>query len=227
MSLPELLETIYATESVEDADGNALPAFPASLPRRHAEELARVVRAEGARRTLETGMAYGISTVAIASAHDGRHVAVDPNQRTSFHGIGLLNAERAGVGDRVELVEEPSEQALPRLAADGLELDLVLIDGLHLFDHTLIDFFYADRMLRDGGVVLFHDTWMPAVRGAASYVLANRAYERIAAGDDDMWALRKVRGNDRDWDFHRDFLRPPGLRSRLSAALGRARGSGA
>jgi predicted O-methyltransferase YrrM len=225
--LPELLERIYAEGTVEDAAGEPVAAFPASLPRRHAEELVRLVRDEGARRTLETGMAFGVSTVAIASVHaDGRHVAIDPNQHGAFRGIGMLNAERAGVASRVELIEEASELALPRLAASraGEPLDLVLIDGLHLFDHTLVDFFYADRLLRVGGVVVFHDTWMPAVRQTASFVLANRAYERLEAGDEEMWALRKTAADDRAWDFHRDFLpQPTGLLPRLlSSARARA-----
>jgi predicted O-methyltransferase YrrM len=218
VSLPPLLEEIYASGAVEDADGVAVPAFPESLPREHALELVRLVRSLDARRTLETGMAFGISTVAIASAlrdGDARHVAVDPHQRDSWRGIGLLNVARAGLEDRVELIEEPSELALPRLAASGAELDLVLIDGLHLFDHTLVDFFYADRLLRVGGAVVFHDTWMPAVRQAASFVLANRAYERLEAGDDAMWALRKVGGDERAWDFHRDFAAAPAGRRRL------------
>jgi predicted O-methyltransferase YrrM len=203
--LPELLDRIYASGLVEDATGEQLPAFPESLPRHHAEELARLVHEEGARSTLETGMAYGISTVAIASAVDS-HVAIDPHQRTSWRGVGLLNAERAGVAGRVRLVEERSDVALPRLVGEGLELDLALLDGMHLFDYTLVDFFLCDRMLRVGGVVVFHDTWMPGVRQAAEYVLANRAYERVAAGDDDMWVLRKTAHDERAWDFHRDFL---------------------
>jgi predicted O-methyltransferase YrrM len=203
--LPELLDRIYASGLVEDAAGEQLPAFPESLPRQHAEELARLVRDEGARSTLETGMAYGISTVAIASAADC-HVAIDPHQRTSWRGIGLLNAERAGVAPRVRLIEQRSELALPRLVTEGLELDLALLDGMHLFDHTLVDFFYCDKMLRAGGVMVFHDTRMPGVRQAAEYVLANRAYERVGAGDEDMWVLRRTRDDDRAWDFHADFV---------------------
>jgi predicted O-methyltransferase YrrM len=222
VALPELLERIYATGTVEDAEGAPHPAFPESLPRVHAEEIQRLVRELGARSTLETGMAYGISTVAIASAHaEGRHVAIDPNQRSAFRGIGLLNAERAGVAGRVRLIEERSDAALPRLVADGLSLDLALIDGMHLFDYTLVDFFHVDRMLRVGGAVVLHDTWMPAVRQAAAYVLANRAYERLEAADDAMWALRKTGDDDRAWDFHRHFTPPPSRRQALRALLGR------
>jgi predicted O-methyltransferase YrrM len=213
--LPELLEQIYASGEVHDAAGEPIAAFPTAIPREHALELARLVNEEGATRTLETGMAYGLSTVAIASASDGgRHIAIDPGQHRDFHGVGMLNAERAGVADRVELIEEPSELALPRLAADGLELDFALIDGMHLFDYALVDFFYADRMLRDSGVVVFHDTWMPAIHEAAAFVLANRAYEKLDAGDGAMWALRKTGGDDRAWDFHREFLPQRGLLAR-------------
>jgi predicted O-methyltransferase YrrM len=216
--LPELLERIYASGFVEDAAGEQLAAFPESLPRHHAEELARLVRDEGAASTLETGMAYGVSTVAMATGSSS-HVAIDPFQRTSWGGVGLLNAERAGVADRVRLIEERSDAALPALVAEGLSLDLALLDGMHLFDFTLVDFFFCDRMLRVGGLVLFHDTWMPAVRQAADYVLANRAYERVAgAGDDDLWVLRKAGEDDRAWDFHRDFSTRGGLLRRRRAA---------
>src|SRR4051794_8884824 len=119
--LPELLERIYATGTVEDAAGEAGPAFPESLPRAHAEALAGLVRDGGFHRTLETGMGYGISTLAIACAGpEVRHVAIDPSQHDAFRGIGLLNASRAGVEDRVTLMEDRSDVALPRLAGEGL-----------------------------------------------------------------------------------------------------------
>jgi predicted O-methyltransferase YrrM len=211
----ELLDRIYATGKVEDADGAEREALPAGVPREHADELARLVAEEGAGRTLETGMAYGLSTLAICGAGAREHVAVDPLQSSDWGGIGILNLRRAGLEEHVRVIEEPSETALPRLAANGPELDLALIDGLHLFDHTLIDFFYADRMLRDGGVLVFHDTWMPAVAQAVAYVETNRAYERVQAGDAAMAVLRRTGGDARAWDFHRDFMPRRGFRQRV------------
>jgi predicted O-methyltransferase YrrM len=220
--LPQLLEQIYASGKVEDGSGEALDAFPHALPREHTEELIRLVREEGARDTLETGMAYGISTIAIAGVHDdSKHIAIDPYQSSDWRGVGILNVQRAGLADRVRVIEERSDAALPQLVAEGVELDLALIDGSHLFDYTLVDFFHADRMLRTGGVVVFHDTWMPAVRQAASFVIENRDYQKLDAGDDAMWALRKTGEDDRAWDFHREFLRRtrrylPSVRARIT-----------
>jgi predicted O-methyltransferase YrrM len=154
-------------------------------------------------------MAYGLSTLAICGVHEsrgeGEHIAIDPHQASDWRRIGLLNLERAGLSHRARVIEIPSDEALPRLRDEGVRIDFALIDGMHLFDTTLVDFFHADRMLDVGGVVVFHDTWMPAIAQAADFVRTNRAYEPLEAGDAAMVALRKLRDDDRPWDFHRDF----------------------
>ena len=221
-----LIDQIYETGKVEAEDGSLIDAFPAALPRIHAEEIARIVRELELTRTLETGMAYGLSTLAICSVHEergkGDHIAIDPYQSTDWGGIGRLNLKRAGLSGRAEVIEARSDEALPRLRDEGVRIDFALIDGLHLFDATLVDFFHADRMLDVGGVVVFHDTWMPAVAQAVAFVAANRAYERLEAGDAAMTALRKQADDDRAWDFHRDFpVTPPGLRGLARRVLPR------
>jgi predicted O-methyltransferase YrrM len=218
--MPALIDRIYETGQVEAADGSLIDAFPESLPESHASEIERLVRDLHLTRTLETGMAYGLSTLTICGVHDqrgdGEHIAIDPYQSSDWGGIGVLNLERAGLSARARVIEARSDEALPRLRDEGVRIDFALIDGLHLFDATLVDFFHADRMLDTGGVVVFHDTWMPAVAQAVAYVETNRAYERLKAGDAAMTALRKTGDDDRAWDFHEDFSGGDGL-------LGRAR----
>src|SRR3954454_7500913 len=107
-----LIDQIYATGKVEAGDGTKLEAFPASLPEAHAREIARLVRSLGLTRTLETGMAYGLSTLAICAVHEARgegsHIAIDPHQSADWRGIGLLNLERAGLGARARVIEARS-----------------------------------------------------------------------------------------------------------------------
>jgi predicted O-methyltransferase YrrM len=205
----QLIDRIYETSKVEAADGSLHDAFPEALPERHARDLARLVRDLGLVRTLETGMAYGLSTLAICGVHEhrdeGEHIAIDPHQSSDWQGIGRLNLDRAGLSHRARVIESRSDEALPRLREEGVRIDFALIDGLHLFDAALVDFFHADRMLDVGGVVVFHDTWMPAIAQTVDFVRANRAYERLEAGDAAMVALRKRADDDRSWDFHRDF----------------------
>jgi predicted O-methyltransferase YrrM len=204
-----LIDRIYETGKVEAADGSLLDAFPEAIPEAHASEIERLVRDLHLTRTLETGMAYGLSSLTICGVHDqrdeGEHIAIDPYQSTDWGGIGMLNLERAGLSDRARVIEARSDEALPRLRDEGTRIDFALIDGLHLFDATLVDFFHADRMLDTGGVVVFHDTWMPAVAQAVEFVRTNRAYEQLKAGDAAMVALQKTADDDRTWDFHRDF----------------------
>ncbi len=223
-----LLQQIYATSRVEAADGTAISPFPAGIPREHAEEIMRLVRDHGLTRTLETGMAYGVSTLAIGSVHqergEGTHIAIDPGQNTHFKGIGGLNVRRAGLEHRVRVLVERSDAALPRLSAEGVRLDFGLIDGRHLFDYTLLDFFYIDRMLDVGGLVAFHDTWKPGVNEVVSFVSANRAYERLPQVDHGLTVLRKLGDDTRKGWFHRSFERGPqrgGLRYSLLSLPGR------
>jgi predicted O-methyltransferase YrrM len=204
-----LIDQIYETSKVEAADGSLHDAFPEALPESHAREIAGLVRDLNLVRTLETGMAYGLSTLAICGVHEerdeGQHIAIDPNQSSDWQGIGRLNLERAGLDHRARVIEARSDEALPRLRDEGVRIDFALIDGLHLFDAALTDFFHADRMLEPGGVVVFHDTWMPAIAQAAEFVRTNRAYESLDIGDPALVALRKLADDDRPWDFHRDF----------------------
>jgi predicted O-methyltransferase YrrM len=216
--LPPLLEDIYRAGEVEDERGERHAARPTSIARAEALALARCVRDHGASRTLEVGMAYGLSTLALAGAHEGAHVAIDPFQRSDWRSIGLLNVRRAGFGGRVRVIERRSDEALADLAARGERFDLAFIDGLHLFDATLVDFHFADRLLDGGGRVALHDLWMPSVRAAVDFIAANRAYEATGEGTENLLVLRKLAEDDRPWDH---FVAPRGRRRALS--LRRAR----
>lgn len=167
-------------------------------------------------RTLEIGMAYAISTLYILQGHvDARagdsvvrsvHVAIDPNQRTQWRGIGLLNAMRAELDEILRVHEEPSYIALPFLLHAGETFQMILIDGMHTFDFTLVDFFYADLLLEVGGILVFDDKQMSAVAGVIDFVVKNRAYELVDTPTLPYFAvLRKTRADDRAWDFHVPF----------------------
>lgn len=123
-------------------------------------------------RTLEIGCAYGFSALHIISALAGRegarHVIVDPDERTAWAGIGVSNLDRAGI-DFYELREQPSEIALPQLVQEGDTFDLAFIDGWHTFDHTLIDLYYASRLVRTGGYIVIDDADWVGVSKAISY----------------------------------------------------------
>lgn len=191
-----LLSKIYETGLVEDADGNAVDAFGPSVPPETGALLYDLVR-QGAARTLEIGMAYGVSSLHICQAHrdngSGSHTAIDPFQ-DKWKSIGVLNIRRAELEDVLRFIQAPSCVALPQLLKDDERFDLAFIDGAHRFDNVLLDFFYVDCLLNVGGVVVFHDVGMPSVYAAASYILRNRAYEVVRAPSWETATLRRRLG---------------------------------
>ena len=68
---------------------------------------------------------------------------------------------------------------LPKLLEKGVVLDLAFIDGWHTFDYTLLDFFYIDKMLRPGGVVLLHDRSWPSKQKVMRFIKTHRKYREL------------------------------------------------
>lgn len=158
------------------------------------------IRQRGYYRTLEVGCALGMASLYICDASSQSpqwtHTIIDPNQTTKYRGIGIANLDRLGL-DRYRLLEKPSEFALPELLADGESYDLAFIDGWHTFDHTLIDFFYVNRMLRVGGMVVFDDADWPAVSRLLRYVSRYPAYERVQLPEEAGGKQKRLRNGTR------------------------------
>lgn len=175
-----LIEEIYRTKRVQDSEGNYINPFPSSIEYETGEFLYNFVRKIKAAHTLEIGMACGLSALFICQAHHdnggGCHTAIDPMESTLFKSAGLSNIKRAGLEKNFRFYEAKAHQILPRLLIDNERFDLIFIDGGHLFDYTLVSFFYADQLLKAGGYLIFHDTWMPSVRKVLRFILQNRRY---------------------------------------------------
>jgi predicted O-methyltransferase YrrM len=173
-----ILRQIYEEGFVEERDGTRRDAFPVSLTRQDGVWQYDIVRETRVQRTLEIGMALGASSLFICQGlvdnGGGHHTAIDPFQEKWFDSIGALNVERAGYADMFRLIEQPSFRALPMLMEEDVRFDYVFIDGNHRFEHTLVDFFLAERLLDVGGYVVFHDPWLPAVRKVLAYLFQNR-----------------------------------------------------
>jgi predicted O-methyltransferase YrrM len=160
------------------------------------------VHREGARRTLETGLGYAVSTLFICEVlleNGGRHVAIDPNRLESLNTL-----EEAGVRDLVEFHAQGSEIVLPRLLADGRRFDFAFIDGNHRFEGVFLDLVCCGRLLEPGAVVFVDDMQLPAIRRAVSFCVSNLAWTTEDEGreDEHEWIVLRTGPPDA---FHRPF----------------------
>jgi hypothetical protein len=119
----------------------------------------------------------------------------------------MKNLAQAGHIGMVELIEERSETGLPRLHANGLRIQAAIIDGWHTFDHTLIDFFYINKMLDVGGIFVLDDTQFPAIRHVVQHILTYPAYRAVGAVGDvpTSIAFQKIAEDERPWNWFAPF----------------------
>jgi predicted O-methyltransferase YrrM len=180
-----VLEDILRTGYTTSAEGELIKVH-SHIPEEEGKSLQEMIFELRPKVSLEIGLGFGISSLyiceALAKVQAERHIIIDPFQRGAcegnpgWRGIGLLNLKRAGYEKIVEFHDAPSFQVLPKLQADGLQIDFAFIDGWHTFDYVLIDFFYVDKMLQVGGVVVLDDFYYPSIRKVCRYILTNLPY---------------------------------------------------
>jgi len=181
-----VLAEILRTKRSLTADGKTSVDIHSAISEEEGQMLGRLIAARKPKISLEVGLAFGISALFICEAMqqatlNPRHIVIDPAQHAEQHwkGIGLSNLTRAGFGEFVEFIEKPSQIALAELVSAGRKIDFAFIDGEHLFDHALVDFFFVDKLLNIGGTVVLDDTVWPSIRRLARFIATNRAYRVI------------------------------------------------
>jgi predicted O-methyltransferase YrrM len=169
-------------------------------------------------KCLEVGMANGVSALYACQALKDNNlpnsylISIDPFQSTQYKNIARTNIKRAGLEKFSIVMEEKSYDALPKLLKmiENREIEpfeYIFIDGMHLFDYTLVDFFYADLLLKVGGVILLDDIKHPNVKTCYNYIKSNyehyKLIKTISSGT--TATFQKIKQDDRIWSFHRGF----------------------
>jgi predicted O-methyltransferase YrrM len=186
---PQLIvERLIRDKQTWDSEGHALEVT-GTISLAEAQYIHDLIVENDFKICLETGVAYGASTIAICSglaavAARGaavRHYGVDPCQYQTYGGAAIAALRECGLDHIIELCEGQSHVVLPKLMERGITIDFALIDGMHTFDYTLIDLFFSDKLLRPGGIMCVHDMDLPSKKKAVNYLTRYRQYRRIDA----------------------------------------------
>jgi predicted O-methyltransferase YrrM len=200
--------------AVARIDGSVHTLFPVAIGPTEGSALRGWVTEEGATRTVEVGLGYGLSALHICEGlllnGGATHVVIDPHQTRRFRDCGLHFLDDAGVSGLIEHHAEESLLALPALLRQGHTFDLAFVDGNHRFDGVFVDLVYLERLVRPGGIVFLDDYQLPSVERAVSFFLANLGWSlEEVAGEDDRhhWAVVRTSANPdtRAFDYYIDF----------------------
>jgi predicted O-methyltransferase YrrM len=180
-------------------------------------------------QTLEIGLAFGGSALAVANAHKAlgrppkkQHFAVDPFQKQLWDDSGIVVLEQAHLDQYVQHLADFSWMVLPPLIAKGETVDFVYIDGSHLFEDVFVDFFLVHRLLTKNGIIVFDDCSDPHVGKVCRFIRANasKQYSEIdltsfrpkrarnfkyflarKLGRVQMRAFRKTNTEENEWNY--------------------------
>ena len=133
------------------------------LDRASARLLSTLVHCMQANRILELGTAYGFSTLWMAQAMPpaGKIWTVDPDIERTKLAVSFL--ERAGVSERVEIINQPALEVLP--AFQQRNLDIVFIDAVKEEYEGYLH--YAVPLLKLSGLVVVDNLLWHGRAGAA------------------------------------------------------------
>jgi predicted O-methyltransferase YrrM len=183
---PELFR-MYAEGAVVGASGQRFDLGSCSTLNNLAV-LKNLVGALKPRSSMEVGLAFGASCLLLASTYKetgaaprGQHVAIDPFQEKYWDEAGLLAIRRAELEGFVEVREELSCLALPKMLTQGRHYDLIYVDGSHLFEDVFVDAYYCFRLVAEKGIVLFDDSRNAHVKKVVRFVRRNlrESFEEI------------------------------------------------
>jgi predicted O-methyltransferase YrrM len=222
----DILRTILKNQEVVTPSGKSLPLH-SHIPQSDCEIIQAWICEQNCRHLIEIGLGYGISSLFICDAlhekADWQYHIFDPNQDSDWHGVGLYHLAAAGFDTRINFHAEASELGLPLLLQSGFTCDFALVDGRHTFDQSLVDFYYVNKMMAVGGIVIFDDIQLPAIQRVVRHIATYPGYKELTYPPDfsksKIARVRKIAGiplarvvgfkkvapDEREHDWYEDF----------------------
>jgi predicted O-methyltransferase YrrM len=131
---------------------------------------------------LEIGMGFGIPAFYILSNQNTQLISIDENQKKKLNNFGIKLLKEFNFDKRHDCYYSKSYEALPEiLKKNGEEyFDFIYLDGWDQFDKSLVDFFYLNKLLRTGGIIIINDALHKGVEKSLKYIENNyKLYSKL------------------------------------------------
>lgn len=162
------------------------------------------------KKVIEVGFANGISAAYMLTALkeiDGHLTSIDPFQTEQWKDAASILVKEMKMKTHHTLIQKKSHVALPDILKKHGEgsFDMVFIDGWHTFDYTLLDVFYAEKLVRLNGIIVIDDAMHPGVAACVKYLNTNWKFLQPMPGPKTFAMYRKNKTDERDWNYHAVF----------------------
>ena len=127
-------------------------------------------------QSLEVGFAYGISAMFILEKHreiqskHNAHLVIEPDNY--WGNAAIFNIEKEGLIDFLQIKNGYSDTVLTKLFHEEFRLQFAYIDTTKQFDVVMQDFYFINKMMDCGGIVILDDcggNW-PGIQRVARFI---------------------------------------------------------
>lgn len=170
------LEQIFEKESIEiNESGDRIPLH-SNTSREQGLFLQKIFDQIKPLKSLEVGFAYGISSLFILEKHRengscaGAHLVIEPDNY--WGNAAVFNIEKEGLSHFLQIQRDYSDKVLTKLYHENYRIQYAYIDTTKQFDVIMQDFYFINKILDVGGVVILDDCGgeCPGVQRVARFI---------------------------------------------------------
>lgn len=191
----QTLNQIFQTQLIEDPNGQLIKIHSNTSEKQglFLQEVFDLVKPV---KSLEVGLAYGISALFILEKHKEynsaprSHIIIEP---FSWGGVAEHNIQKEGLSELAEIKYEKSHDVLPKLYYDNCHIQFAYVDTTKLFDVVFQDFYFIDKILDINGVIVLDDCgggW-PGVQRVARFINSLPHYRILKTHNKTKTTLKK------------------------------------
>lgn len=180
----EICKEIFSTNSIEADDSGRRLHLHSHTSLDQCLFIQKMFDEVKPQRTLEVGLAYGISSLFILEKHkqygsqNQAHLIIEPYPwgNTAIH-----NFQKAGVLQFAKIINQLSDEVLPALYLNKHSIQMAYLDTTKLFDVVLQDFYFIDKILDINGIIIIDDCDTTGINLVARFILGLENYEIAGA----------------------------------------------
>ena len=160
---------------------------------------------------LEIGLANGITSIYLlmgAKDIDGHLISIDPFQISYWKSAGLDLVEELKLKTYHIFIKKSSHIILPQLLdkkGAKSSYNMIFINGWNTFDYTVVNIFFADKLLKIGGIIIIDNFLYKGTNTYIIHMISSWSHYKKIDSPTSFAAFEKIGEDKRELEFHKTF----------------------